>query len=182
MAHAVDLDAVRGVPVAIGADVEVHALRLSLDRLSLLETHDLDRRLPNLSKDHLNGLAEVVGVVRVREQFPQYLQRGCLSEQPVRRLIGFVRVLAFDRRPVQPVPGGQVFLVFVGDLLAGLLRDMGEDRRVERLEDGRGALGVRGGKRDRKSTRLNSSHGYISYAVFCLKKKKPAVKTVSVAQ
>src|SRR2546422_7205788 len=32
------------------------------------------------------------------------------------------------------------------------------------------ALGF--GERDRKSTRLNSSHGYISYAVFCLKKKK----------
>src|SRR2546422_3748852 len=28
------------------------------------------------------------------------------------------------------------------------------------------------GDPDRKSTRLNSSHGYISYAVFCLKKKK----------
>src|SRR2546422_7703859 len=28
------------------------------------------------------------------------------------------------------------------------------------------------GQTDRKSTRLNSSHGYISYAVFCLKKKK----------
>src|SRR2546429_3757215 len=28
---------------------------------------------------------------------------------------------------------------------------------------------------DRKSTRLNSSHGYISYAVFCLKKKKAAM-------
>src|SRR2546429_5874581 len=28
---------------------------------------------------------------------------------------------------------------------------------------------------DRKSTRLNSSHGYISYAVFCLKKKKAYV-------
>src|SRR2546422_4157688 len=28
-----------------------------------------------------------------------------------------------------------------------------------------------GKRRDRKSTRLNSSHGYISYAVFCLKKK-----------
>src|SRR2546429_4651355 len=27
-------------------------------------------------------------------------------------------------------------------------------------------------QKDRKSTRLNSSHGYISYAVFCLKKKK----------
>src|SRR2546422_8422088 len=30
------------------------------------------------------------------------------------------------------------------------------------------------GRVDRKSTRLNSSHGYISYAVFCLKKKKKA--------
>src|SRR2546429_6412986 len=29
----------------------------------------------------------------------------------------------------------------------------------------------RGDEADRKSTRLNSSHGYISYAVFCLKKK-----------
>src|SRR5687768_18103938 len=28
---------------------------------------------------------------------------------------------------------------------------------------------------DRKSTRLNSSHGYISYAVFCLKKKKISI-------
>src|SRR2546429_4101520 len=30
---------------------------------------------------------------------------------------------------------------------------------------------------DRKSTRLNSSHGYISYAVFCLKKKKKRTHT-----
>src|SRR2546422_6760581 len=29
---------------------------------------------------------------------------------------------------------------------------------------------------DRKSTRLNSSHGYISYAVFCLKKKKKTAR------
>src|SRR5687768_18218382 len=39
-------------------------------------------------------------------------------------------------------------------------------------ENGRVADGFRGGNLDRKSTRLNSSHGYISYAVFCLKKKK----------
>src|SRR2546422_4110966 len=32
--------------------------------------------------------------------------------------------------------------------------------------------------RDRKSTRLNSSHGYISYAVFCLKKKNSGVDNV----
>src|SRR2546422_4667401 len=37
--------------------------------------------------------------------------------------------------------------------------------------------GMLEGIRDRKSTRLNSSHGYISYAVFCLKKKKKQQKT-----
>src|SRR2546422_7571499 len=34
---------------------------------------------------------------------------------------------------------------------------------------------------DRKSTRLNSSHGYISYAVFCLKKKKITTTTQQTA-
>src|SRR2546422_8451382 len=45
------------------------------------------------------------------------------------------------------------------------------DRRTFRRIQGthRRLLAVAG---DRKSTRLNSSHGYISYAVFCLKKKK----------
>src|SRR5687768_18111215 len=40
---------------------------------------------------------------------------------------------------------------------------------------GADAAAIRAGSRprsDRKSTRLNSSHGYISYAVFCLKKKR----------
>src|SRR5256884_4464623 len=36
-------------------------------------------------------------------------------------------------------------------------------------------------QRDRKSTRLNSSHGYISYAVFCLKKKKKQVTLTEVS-
>src|SRR2546422_7341334 len=52
---------------------------------------------------------------------------------------------------------------------AGALRDrVGSGRRRD------GVLRRGGGLReeDRKSTRLNSSHGYISYAVFCLKKKK----------
>src|SRR2546422_7109703 len=35
---------------------------------------------------------------------------------------------------------------------------------------------------DRKSTRLNSSHGYISYAVFCLKKKKKLKTTHHVVR
>src|SRR2546422_6632112 len=37
-------------------------------------------------------------------------------------------------------------------------------------------------QRDRKSTRLNSSHGYISYAVFCLKKKKNTKKRCKPSQ
>src|SRR5689334_23976746 len=40
--------------------------------------------------------------------------------------------------------------------------------RPRRLQDGRQDRGLQ----DRKSTRLNSSHSSISYAVFCLKKKK----------
>src|SRR2546422_2529548 len=38
------------------------------------------------------------------------------------------------------------------------------------------AWAIRARNTDRKSTRLNSSHGYISYAVFCLKKKKKKKK------
>src|SRR6266542_4743189 len=42
-----------------------------------------------------------------------------------------------------------------------------------RADRGEARCPARGGpRRDRKSTRLNSSHGSISYAVFCLKKKK----------
>src|SRR5687768_17832887 len=44
-----------------------------------------------------------------------------------------------------------------------------QDQQIQ-FGDGIDALAKRG--LDRKSTRLNSSHGYISYAVFCLKKKK----------
>src|SRR3989449_11631256 len=43
------------------------------------------------------------------------------------------------------------------------------ERRVEVWRLGDAVLRL---ETDRKSTRLNSSHGYISYAVFCLKKKK----------
>src|SRR5438034_5287680 len=44
------------------------------------------------------------------------------------------------------------------------------DRNVGRCDE------PRGGRIDRKSTRLNSSHTVISYAVFCLKKKKKRIK------
>src|SRR2546422_8034654 len=43
-----------------------------------------------------------------------------------------------------------------------------------------GALSYEPNPKDRKSTRLNSSHGYISYAVFCLKKKKKKRQRLSM--
>src|SRR2546430_12791215 len=49
-----------------------------------------------------------------------------------------------------------------------------------RAEDHHGArLGGRLGAEDRKSTRLNSSHSQISYAVFCLKKKKKTLPSTA---
>src|SRR6266480_5123408 len=47
------------------------------------------------------------------------------------------------------------------------------------IENDRVRLGV---ERDRKSTRLNSSHMSISYAVFCLKKKKKIVRHFLVTE
>src|SRR2546430_7375721 len=48
-----------------------------------------------------------------------------------------------------------------------------ETRRADRREPARPAyVPSMDARRDRKSTRLNSSHSQISYAVFCLKKKK----------
>src|SRR3989449_7710179 len=66
-------------------------------------------------------------------------------------------------------------------------------RRIERVHDhehrcaelrdaeGKHAAGRNPdhGIADRKSTRLNSSHGYISYAVFCLKKKRIRPREIS---
>src|SRR5258708_17757963 len=54
----------------------------------------------------------------------------------------------------------------------------GNDLALPELELERlAAVQAREGPRDRKSTRLNSSHQIISYAVFCLKKKK---KTIAI--
>src|SRR3712207_7395794 len=66
------------------------------------------------------------------------------------------RLLHRRERAVEHLAAQQVL-----DLLVGLSRLVGAPRPVlERAH------------RDRKSTRLNSSHANISYAVFCLKKKK----------
>src|SRR2546422_3422037 len=83
----------------------------------------------------------------------------------------------------------RLFLDQIGEVAAELLhrhvRRRGEARQLVRVVEvvtpqadhvaARDSIArrrdVHPSTRDRKSTRLNSSHGYISYAVFCLKKK-----------
>src|SRR2546429_4462741 len=103
------------------------------------------------------------------------LDRG--GAQVVRYRVDLLR----DERCGQRLPGGDPEGILRGDC-----RDRAGSKDaelMERLEIGLnsgGASRIRTGDRegdsrrsiDRKSTRLNSSHGYISYAVFCLKKKK----------
>src|SRR2546422_5520052 len=59
--------------------------------------------------------------------------------------------------------------------MAATLRGLREQLHRHLVERRRARIG---GPLDRKSTRLNSSHGYISYAVFCLKKKKTKTKHI----
>src|SRR2546429_2514785 len=60
-----------------------------------------------------------------------------------------------------------------GSVSASLGRPRGREGLASRRVSGAPRSTQTGSRKvDRKSTRLNSSHGYISYAVFCLKKKK----------
>src|SRR3712207_7931293 len=78
-----------------------------------------------------------------------------------------------DRSPVAighvEVAAGADRGVVLGDLVS--LREVGVEVVLAREDRPVGDLAVQGKPRDRKSTRLNSSHANISYAVFCLKKK-----------
>src|SRR3712207_6977888 len=68
-------------------------------------------------------------------------------------------------RPLRPQPGRRQ------DQRPPRARQ-GRERSLERLQRGERGAARRRRPRDRKSTRLNSSHANISYAVFCLKKNK----------
>src|SRR3989449_4363370 len=77
-------------------------------------------------------------------------------------------------RSVDPTESNTVYVCVPGKLWSD-----SDERGVYKTTDGgktwtkvlKGANASTGCSIDRKSTRLNSSHGYISYAVFCLKKK-----------
>src|SRR2546422_4837823 len=60
----------------------------------------------------------------------------------------------------------------IGSWLMLASRERPTGRAARDSPVGTGTTAIPMPRLDRKSTRLNSSHGYISYAVFCLKKKK----------
>src|SRR5206468_13075991 len=73
-------------------------------------------------------------------------------------------------------PPAEIYTLSLHDALPIFVREVADTISGERPE-GRHLLRPqrrRGQKEDRKSTRLNSSHDQISYAVFCLKKKRQA--------
>src|SRR2546429_6289886 len=71
------------------------------------------------------------------------------------------------RGSLTPCGSGECFAVGLGEGPERCRHCRG-NRQNQKPRNWRGTRPVDG---DRKSTRLNSSHGYISYAVFCLKKK-----------
>src|SRR5262245_64257856 len=77
--------------------------------------------------------------------------------------------LDLDRLPQRR---GEVLADVVGTDGQFAVAPVDEDRELDRARAPDVVQGVEGGAEDRKSTRLNSSHLGISYAVFCLKKKK----------
>src|SRR3712207_9006755 len=84
----------------------------------------------------------------------------------------------FRSRPVVAACDEVDLLVDAGRLGAQLLEHVA--LRIEQRAHRGAALGA-GPFQDRKSTRLNSSHANISYAVFCLKKKKHDAEEGQVA-
>src|SRR3712207_7385412 len=91
-----------------------------------------------------------------------------IRRPPRSTLFPYTTLFRSDSRTL-PVPVGTLVRDADGELLADL------DRPGARFLAARGGRGGRGNAAlsgDRKSTRLNSSHANISYAVFCLKKKK----------
>src|SRR3989449_4050191 len=81
------------------------------------------------------------------------------------RLVGFI--LLWDGAYKLVNPGQATMALESLEMPYGLAKTIVSSSIIVELY-----LGVLLSLRDRKSTRLNSSHGYISYAVFCLKKKK----------
>src|SRR5438034_5346829 len=96
-----------------------------------------------------------------------------LRRPPRSTLFPYTTLFRSDRELGAAGPAGRCDVHGAAPAIGPRLRDF-ECPLRQAVGDRGGALWrpARAGRRDRKSTRLNSSHTVISYAVFCLKKKK----------
>src|SRR3712207_7428656 len=95
-----------------------------------------------------------------------------MIRRPPRSTLFPYTTLFRSHHPRDGAPGGAVRDEREPPLRERRARRRDAHRRVGRGEPGPVRLLVLNWQEDRKSTRLNSSHANISYAVFCLKKKK----------
>src|SRR5256886_8849867 len=102
-----------------------------------------------------------------------------MRPRPTSRKCGARRTCARTPRPSSSEAGGGA-----GPSALGLEREAHADRAEAAVDvedlSGDACREVRAQEGDRKSTRLNSSHSQISYAVFCLKKKKKTKQTATM--
>src|SRR5688572_13749206 len=125
-------------------------------------------RLPDLADAHLEGRVsdEDIG--------PGGVEQLLLGDEPSGPLDEIAQdVIGLRRHRNDPA--------VTGELTAGAVQRTPAERQRP-LSGRRGGLGSAHRGTDRKSTRLNSSHSQISYAVFCLKKKKKKNSKVSAGK
>src|SRR5438094_1711619 len=130
-----------------------------------------------------NGSASRVGTMSAPwEHFAEWKKVADEGEQGVVSLETVIRGTCDKHRLLDLIENFTLFTDVTGTLVRILAKNhqyLGVNnalRAVQAIKKNQGRLGVfwhtqGSGKRDRKSTRLNSSHRTISYAVFCLKKK-----------
>src|SRR2546426_3239412 len=110
--------------------------------------------------DYLAGVFDEKGPTLRHEAFKEYKAHRPPMPDALSRQIPYIhRVVEAFAIPVVKLAG------YEADDLIGTLAAQASSQGLE-------VVIVTGDKEDRKSTRLNSSHLVISYAVFCLKKKK----------
>src|SRR3989449_5473508 len=114
-------------------------------------------------------------------------EEGIMTMTPVARVVGILAVFAFVGEVGLAVAAEETKKEKASAATAqpggGIQSNKAKASESPRLTKGKSCSGatpkikkVTPDEGDRKSTRLNSSHGYISYAVFCLKKKKKEQK------
>src|SRR5687768_17736403 len=132
-------------------------LRNLVDDFRNLAFHRLGKRLC----EHVLRNAEHCAEGEPFELFHRWLQRAALTRQPVR-----------SRRHHRVCLARTWLAGFTPAAAPVTIASRRRRTRAVGVEIAARRFPRAIAKIDRKSTRLNSSHGYISYAVFCLKKKK----------